>query len=74
FRTGSMKAPLFEKELLFLKYILIIILSNGTMCLKLIIIIKKVRCDYMVYAFLAGTVVLYAVVTKHVLNRVGATK
>ncbi|WP_336483035.1 hypothetical protein [Bacillus sp. FJAT-53711] len=53
---------------------LIIILFSDKISLKVIIIIKKVRCDYMVYAFLAGTVVLYAVVTKHVLNRVGATK
>jgi len=28
----------------------------------------------MVYAFVAGTVAVYAIVTKYVLNEVGATK
>ena len=63
-----------RKRAFIFKCMLIIILFSDKICLKVIIIIKKVRCDYMVYAFLAGTVVLYAVVTKHVLNRVGATK
>ncbi|WP_276307966.1 hypothetical protein [Bacillus cereus] len=40
----------------------------------MIIIIKKAGVLNMVYALVAGTVALYAVVTKYVLNGVEATK
>lgn len=50
------------------------ILFNDKMYAKVIIIIKKVGVMNMVYALVAGTVAVYAIVTKYVLNGVGATK
>ena len=49
------------------------ILFNDKIYLKLIIIIKKVGVS-MVYALVAGTVAVYAVIAKYVLNGVGTAK
>lgn len=50
------------------------ILFNDKMYSKVIIIIKKGRCMSMVYALVAGTVAVYAVIAKYVLNGVGTAK
>ena len=49
------------------------ILFNDKIYLKLIIIIKRL-CVSMVYALVAGTVAVYAVIAKYVLNGVGTAK
>jgi hypothetical protein len=54
--------------------VLIMILFNDKMYSKVIIIIKKGWCMSMVYALVAGTVAVYAVIAKYVLNGVGTAK
>ncbi len=54
--------------------LLIMILFNDKMYSKVIIIIKKGWCMSMVYALVAGTVAVYAVIAKYVLNGVGTAK
>ncbi len=71
FKTGS-KAPSY-KELSLWK-VLIMILFNDKMYSKVIIIIKKGWCMSMVYALVAGTVAVYTVIAKYVLNGVGTAK
>ncbi|WP_179879702.1 hypothetical protein [Bacillus cereus] len=53
---------------------LIMILFNDKIYLKLIIIIKKGWCVSMIYTLVAGTVAVYAVIAKYVLNGVGTAK
>ncbi|HFJ9479718.1 hypothetical protein [Bacillus cereus] len=53
---------------------LIMILFNDKLYSKVIIIIKKGWCVSMVYALVAGTVAVYAVIAKYVLNGVGTVK
>ncbi|MED1566973.1 hypothetical protein [Bacillus paramycoides] len=72
FKTGS-KAP-FPEGAFFFRKLLIMILFNDKIYSKVIIIIKKGWCVNMVYALVAGTVVIYVGVTKYVLNGVGTTK
>lgn len=50
------------------------ILFNDKMYSEVIIIIKKGWCMSMVYALVAGTVAVYAVIAKYVLNGVGTAK
>lgn len=71
FKTGS-EAPSYKG--LSLWKVLIMILFNDKMYSKVIIIIKKGWCMSMVYALVAGTVAVYAVIAKYVLNGVGTAK
>ena len=50
------------------------ILFNDKMYSKVIIIIKIGWCMSMLYELVAGTVAVYAVIAKYVLNGVGTAK